>query len=187
MLVAIVATVAFTSCKPKLSDETKKTINDFKTDWNKMTGDLNAWGGTLDGDMTKLGDDHTKMGKEWGDTAKMSKDQKAKIKETLTNCAAAGKKLEDMKKTYTDFKKGIDTTTTAFTDWANKVDKGEVDDAAAKTAMEGYSKQLADAKSNMANWDKALTDLMMGEAKNHDDCMAVTNPKKDDKKAPAKK
>jgi hypothetical protein len=56
--------------------------------------------------------------------------------------------------------------------------------------MEGYSKQLADAKTNMANWDKALTDIMMAEAKNHDDCMAACgagDKKKDDKKGGAKK
>src|ERR1035438_684849 len=139
MLVAIVATVAFTSCKPKLSDKTKKSVNDFKTDWTKMSTDLGTWGTTLDGDMTKCNDAHMKMKTECGDTAKMKKDARKKMDETMAGCMANGKTMEDMKKTYGDFKKGIDTTTTAFTDWAAKVDKGEVDDAAAKTAMEGYS------------------------------------------------
>ena len=178
VVVALVATVMFTSCKPKLSEETKKSIADFKTEWTKMSGDMAAWGENMNTSMNSIADAHKKMGEAMGDTAKLKKDQKAKLKESMATCAANGEKMNGMKKMYDDYKKGVDTTTSAFNDWSAKVDKQEVTEEQAKTAMENYNKALADGKAKMGEWDGALKGLMADEQKNHEDCMAVCMPPK---------
>jgi len=187
VVVAIVATVMFTSCKPKLSEETKKGIADFKNDWTAMSGSLAAWGDTLNANISKCDAAHKMMGESMGDTAKMKKEAKAKCKETIAACNANMDKLHAMQKTFSDYKTGIDTTTTSFTDFSAKVDKGEVTEEQAKTAMDGYRKTLDDAKAKMGEWDGALKAIMADEMKNHEECMAVCMPKKADAKGGDKK
>ena len=183
ILVAIVATVMFTSCKPKLSEETKKGIADFKNDWTAMSASLVGWGDTLKGNMAKLNDAYKMMGETFGDTTKMKKEAKAKMKETMALCQGNVDKMNGLLKTYSDYKTGVDTSTTAFTDWSAKVDKGEVNEEQAKAAMANYHKSLDDAKAKMGEWDGAMKAIMADEQKNHDDCMAVCMPPKKDAKA----
>ncbi len=184
VVVAIVATVMFTSCKPKLSEETKKGIAEFKTEWTTMSGSLAAWGDSLNANMGRENDAHKMMGETMGDTSKMKKEAKAKMKESMAMCQANVEKLNAMKKTFSDYKTGVDTSTTAFTDWSAKVDKGEVTEEQAKTAMEGYHKSLDDANAKMKEWDGAMKGIMADEMKNHQECMEACMPaKKDDKGA----
>jgi|ERR1017187_651805 chromosome segregation ATPase len=178
VLVAIVATVMFTSCKPKLSEETKKGIADFKNDWTAMTGSLSAFGDTLNADMKKEDDTHKLMGEQMGDTSKMKKDAKAKVKETMAACQANVEKLKAIQKTYSDYKTGIDTVTTSYTDFSGKAEKSEVTEEQAKTAMDGYHKNLDDSKAKIGEWSGALNALMAEEMKNHQECMDVCMPKK---------
>ncbi len=190
-LMAVATIFALNSCKPKISDQMKTDITTFKTDWAKMATDLAAWGDGMTASAKKMADAdkdlHVGM-----DTAKMkTKEEKAKAAEHMGRCKANAEKVTAMQKSYGDFKKGIDDATTAFNDWSAKVDKGEVTEADAKTAMETYHKQLDDAKAKMTEWDGSLKAVVADEDKNEADCnklMAEAKGKdkaKDVKPAPA--
>jgi chromosome segregation ATPase len=158
-LSAIVAGALFlNSCSTGVTEETKTKMATFEAQWQETSTQVSNWGNDLTNQYNKCKEHVDKQ------TAMMTsmpeiKDEakKAQLMTLDNNDKANLAELENMKNQYTNFETEWKQNTTDYTAWKEKVDKGEVNNTDAATAMTDWNGKLETAKNKLTEWNTAYT------------------------------
>ena len=144
------------SCSSGVSEDFKKEMTAFETEWNEagisadaFAADLSAQDSLCNADMAGLTVPDTLQ-------ANATPEAMASIDSLAAVCKDQSAKIAEIKTTFEGFKAGWDADSKAWADWKAKVEKGEVKEEEAKAKMEDWNKKLADAKTSISEWSAAL-------------------------------
>ena len=173
-----------TSCSNKVSEETTKAVTDFETAWGELGTNATNWANEVKACADKCAENCKKCDEMMAGM----KDEKMKHACDSAHGGTCKKDMDgcnEMWGAWEKFKTDWDSNTTKFAAWKEKVTKGEVDDAAAKTELENWNKTKTDAETTVKGWSEKWT-AMKTDCENHlkscDDAMsAMMAPAKDAK------
>ncbi len=161
-----------------------KAIGDFETAWGELGTNAQKWADEVKACTDKCEENCKKCDEMMAGM----KDEKMKHKCDSAHGSTCKKDMEGCKEvwnTWTAFKADWDSNTTKFAAWKEKVTKGEVNDADAKTALADWTKKKDDAAAKVKEWNDKWT-AMKTDCENHvkacDDAMTAMMAPKDEKK-----
>ena len=178
-VLSLAAAVAFcfAACK-KVDKQLLTDVSTFETDWTKFVNDATSWGETLKTECEKVSTGHkdsqTAMMK-WSSGLK-GKD-KMKCDSLMGVCHATEGKCTSMQAEFITFKTSLDETQATFGEWKAKVEKGEVENDAARTELDNYKAKLADAQGKLSSWGEMWAKTAADHKSSEDMCMAMMNKK----------
>lgn len=157
-LSAIVAGALFlNSCSTGVSEETKTAMATFEAAWAETGNAVNNFGTDLTAQYDKCKahvDNQASMMTESMPTMK-DEAMKTKLMEMDNTDKANLTALETMKNDFTTFKTEWEKNNTDYQTWKEKVDKGEVNNTDATTAMTDWNSKLETAKNTLNTWSNA--------------------------------
>ncbi|MFN3343858.1 MAG: hypothetical protein ACK40M_14270 [Flavobacteriales bacterium] len=171
VITLIAGSFLFTSCGGGVSEELKKELSAFETEWTKAGDAATAFGASIteeDSAMAQM------RPAELPDSLKMNATpvQLAVIDSLNTVCSGHTEKVAEIKATFDGFKASWDKDSKVWADWKAKVEKGEVKEEEAKTELENWKKKLAAANTSIGEWQSALDGVSS-------ECSATCNAQKD--------
>ncbi|MSQ79574.1 MAG: hypothetical protein EXR21_07860 [Flavobacteriaceae bacterium] len=156
---AVTGVMAIAACKGgKPDDKVLAEMSQFEADWGKAASDLKGWEATLSAAMTAT---KSCLDSSCGEGAVCKKGSEGKCDTLKASCKTIQADLEAAKEEYTKAVAANEADGRAWTEWAEKAKKGEVEAADLTKAMDDWNRKLNDLKSNMTKWDdgvKALTE-----------------------------
>ena len=158
LLSAIAAGALFlNSCSTGVSEETKTAMATFEAAWAEAGTMATTWGADLTAQYEKNKTHIEKQTAMMAETMPKMKDEamKTKLTEMDNNDKANLTALETMKNDWTTFQADWEKSTSDYTAWKEKVDKGEVNNIDATTALTEWSTRLDNAKNNLNTWNTA--------------------------------
>jgi len=158
LLSAIAAGALFlNSCSTGVSEETKTALATFEEAWATAGTMATTFGADLTAQYEKCKTHVDKQTATMAETMPKMKDEamKTKLTEMDNNDKANLTALETMKNDWTTFQADWEKSTSDYTAWKEKVDKGEVNNIDATTALTEWSTRLDNAKNNLNTWNTA--------------------------------
>jgi chromosome segregation ATPase len=156
----VAGALGFTSCSKKIDEKTMGEINQFGTDWTALGEKATAWSNQLT-ETTNMAKEFTAKQTEMVSKMATSKDEamKTKMNDMVTACTNNVGKLEAMGTEWNTFKATWDETTKQFTDWKDKVSKGEVSAEEAVKGLADFKTKMNDAQTKVEGWNTAYAEV----------------------------
>jgi hypothetical protein len=139
-----------------VSEEFKKELAAFETEWTEAGKAADAFGASLAEQDSMCKMDMANMTVPDSIKANATPEALASIDSLAAICMTQSSSMDEIKTTFDGFKAGWDKDSKDWADWKAKVEKGEVKEDEAKKKMEDWRKKLADAKTNIGDWTAAL-------------------------------
>lgn len=171
LIPAVIGMFVLASCKSGPSEETMKAVADFETAWGTLGQGATAWSADLKGTVDNCTATCTKNDAAVVDA--WPEDMKTKWNDAKTACANDKAAFEAMWQEWTTFQTAWEADSKAWAEWKEKLTKGEVDDAGAKTALADWTKKMEEAKAKVDGWNSAYTAAKESCMKNCDNCAAL--------------
>ena len=159
-LSAIVAGALFlNSSSTGVTEETKTAMATFEAAWAETGTMATNWGTDLNTQYSKCKEHVDKQTVMMTETMPMIKDEakKTQLTEMDNNDRTNLTALESMKNQFSTFQTEWETNTADYTAWKEKVEKGEVNNTDATTAMTEWNAKLENAKNKLTEWNTAYT------------------------------
>jgi len=169
MACLIAGALAMTSCTKKVDEKTVAEINSFGTDWTALGDKATAWSQEMNASLENAKTFAAKQQEMTTAMAgKMTKD--ANMKSTMENCVKTAtedvSKLEAMATEWNSFKATWDETTKSYTEWKDKVTKGEVNTEDAMKGLADFKTKMADAQTKLDSWSTSYAEVKSSCDKN---------------------
>lgn len=163
----IAGTVGLSSCTKKVDEKTMAEINQFGTDWTALGEKATNWSNELSATATQAKEFASKQ-TEMVNSLTKSKDAalKAKAEEMAKVASEDVSKLEGMQNEWNTFKTTWDETTVQFTEWKDKVTKGEVTPEEATKGIADFKTKMSDAQSRIDSWSTTYAEVKTSCEKN---------------------
>ena len=149
----VAGAMSFTACTNKVDEKTISEINQFGTEWSALGERANSWGNELSQTTAKAKEfavQQTTLANNMATTKDES--MKAKVNEMAGKASQDASNFEAMENEWNTFKSTWDETTKQFTEWKDKVMKGEVTPEEASKGIEDYKAKLAEAQAKVDTW-----------------------------------
>lgn len=156
-LAVVAAATLLASCGGGgVSEETKKTLADFETQWAAAEKAAGEFGTALDAEITA----RAEMNMTVADSIKGNATEEwlAKADSIAAVCNGHNEQLNEYKTALDAFLSTWKADSQAWADWKNKVEKGEVKEEDVKKAMEEWNTKLNNAKASVESWNAALAE-----------------------------
>lgn len=155
----VAGAMSFSACMKKIDEKTISEINQFGTDWTALGEKATAWSTELTqtaGKAKEFAAQQTSMMNNMANTKDAA--MKAKINEMATKANEDASKLESMQNEWTSFKATWDETTNQFSEWKEKVMKGQVTPEEATKSLAEFKTKIADAQSKIDSWSTSYAE-----------------------------
>ena len=149
----IAGAMGFTACTNKVDEKTIADINQFGTDWSALGEKATNWSNELSQTTTQAKEFAVKTN-EMASTTAASKDEamKTKVNEMAAKATADATNLETMQNEWTSFKTTWDETSKQFSDWKEKVTKGEIPAEQANKDLADFRTKMTDVQTRIDGW-----------------------------------
>jgi peptidoglycan hydrolase CwlO-like protein len=150
----IAGAMSFTACTKKVDEKTLAEVNQFGTEWTALGEQATNWSNELSQTVTQAKEFAGKQNERMASMA-TSKDEAMKtqmnemVKQSNDNVAT----LENMQTEWNTFKSTWDETTRQYTEWKDKVVKGEVTSEEAATGLVEFRTKMTDAQTKIEGWN----------------------------------
>ena len=163
----VAGAMGLTSCSNKIDEKTMGEINQFGSDWTALGEKATAWSGELTA-TTQQSTELAAKQKTMMETMATSKDEtmKAKAAEMSRIADEDAAKMNNMMTEWTSFKTSYDENTKAFTEWKDKITKGEVSPPDAVKGLTDWKSKMADAQGRIDTWSTDLAAAKENVSKN---------------------
>lgn len=163
----VAGALGFTSCTKKIDEKTMGEITQFGTDWTSLGEKATAWSTDLNETATKAKEFATQQ-TERATAIASSKDEA--LKATAANMSKMATedatKMEGMVNEYSTFKATWDETTKQFTEWKDKIAKGEISADEAVKGLADFRTKMSDAQTKIDTWNTAYAEVKSSCEKN---------------------
>ena len=163
----VAGALGFTSCTKKIDEKTMGEITQFGTDWTSLGEKATAWSTELNETATKAKEFATQQ-TERATAIATSKDEA--LKATAANMSKRATedatKMEGMVNEYSTFKATWDETTKQFTEWKDKIAKGEINADEAVKGLADFRTKMSDAQTKIDTWNTAYAEVKSSCEKN---------------------
>lgn len=163
----VAGALGFTSCTKKIDEKTMGEITQFGTDWTSLGEKATAWSTELNETATKAKEFATQQ-TERATAISTSKDEA--LKATAANMSKMATedatKMEGMVNEYSTFKATWDETTKQFTEWKDKIAKGEINADEAVKGLADFRTKMSDAQTKIDTWNTAYAEVKSSCEKN---------------------
>lgn len=163
----VAGALGFTSCTKKIDEKTMGEITQFGTDWTSLGEKATAWSTELNETATKAKEFATQQ-TERATAIATSKDEA--LKATAANMSKMATedatKMEGMVNEYSTFKATWDETTKQFTEWKDKIAKGEINADEAVKGLADFRTKMSDAQTKIDTWNTAYAEVKSSCEKN---------------------
>ncbi|HNQ00025.1 MAG TPA: hypothetical protein PKK99_13280 [Bacteroidia bacterium] len=163
----VAGALGFTSCTKKIDEKTMAEITQFGTDWTALGEKATAWSTDLSTTAGKAKEFATQQADRVTATAN-SKDEA--LKATAANMAKMASedaaKMDGMVNEYSTFKATWDETTKQFTEWKDKIAKGEINAEEAAKGLADFRTKMSDAQAKIDTWNTAYAEVKSSCEKN---------------------
>lgn len=163
----IAGAMSFTACTKKVDEKTMAEINQFGTDWTALGEKATNWSNELSATATQAKEFATKQTEMAGMMA-TSKDAalKAKTAEAANVATQDAAKLEGMQTEWSTFKATWDETTAQFSEWKDKLLKGQVTPEDATKGLADFKTKMSDAQVKVDSWSTNYAEVKTSCEKN---------------------
>ena len=169
VLLAFVAAgaIALSSCTKKVDEKTMAEINQFSNDWAAMGEKATAWSNDVMA-TSQQAKDFAARQKTMMDNMTTTTDETMKTRMIEMNKMAEQDvaTMETMTTEWNSFKTSWDENTKAYTEWKDKVTKGEVSQEDAMKGLTDWRAKLADAQTKVDSWGPQLAAVKESTSKN---------------------
>jgi uncharacterized coiled-coil DUF342 family protein len=149
----VAGAVSFTSCMKKIDEKTMSEITQFGTDWSALGEKATNWSNELNQTAGKAKEFAAQQNTMVTNTTS-SKDEayKAKVTDMASKATADAQKFETMQNEWTSFKTSWDETTNQFTEWKDKVMKGQVNADDVAKGLTDFKAKMSEAQTKIDSW-----------------------------------
>lgn len=167
LALVVAGALGFSSCTKKIDEKTLAEVTQFGTDWTALGEKATAWSTELTATATQTKEFATKQA-ERATALATSKDEamKTKAAEMSTLASNDASKLEAMITEYGTFKATFDETTKQYTEWKDKITKGEINAEEAIKGLADFKTKMSDAQAKMDTWNSAYAETKSSCEKN---------------------
>ncbi len=157
LLIPIIGIVAgamtFTACNQKVDEKTMTDVTQFGNDWNAMGEKASTWSTQLT-ETAHHAKDFASKQTDMMNTWMNSKDENMKMKmQEMTKTAMDNSThLDAMVNEWNTWKTSWDENTKSYTEWQNKVMKGEVTPEDIQKGMTDWKNKMTEAQTKMDTW-----------------------------------
>ncbi|MBL0256056.1 MAG: hypothetical protein IPQ03_00495 [Bacteroidetes bacterium] len=163
----VAGALGFTACTKKIDEKTMGEITQFGTDWTALGEKATAWSTDLTETSTRAKDFATQQ-TERATAISSSKDEA--LKATAANMSKMATedaaKMEGMVNEYSTFKATWDETTKQFTEWKDKIAKGEISGDEASKGLADFRTKMSDAQTKIDTWNSVYAEVKSSCEKN---------------------
>lgn len=163
----VAGALGFTACTKKIDEKTMGEITQFGTDWTALGEKATAWSTDLTETSVKAKDFATQQ-TERATAISSSKDEA--LKATAANMSKMATedaaKMEGMVNEYSTFKATWDETTKQFTEWKDKIAKGEISGDEASKGLADFRTKMSDAQTKIDTWNSVYAEVKSSCEKN---------------------
>ncbi|MBK7851937.1 MAG: hypothetical protein IPJ66_12645 [Bacteroidetes bacterium] len=163
----VAGALGFTSCTKKIDEKTMGEITQFGTDWTSLGEKATAWSTELNETATKA-KEFAAQQTERSTAIASSKDEA--LKATAANMSKMATedatKMDGMVNEYSTFKATWDETTKQFTEWKDKIAKGEISADEAVKGLADFRTKMSDAQTKIDTWNTAYAEVKSSCEKN---------------------
>lgn len=155
----VAGALSLSSCTKKIDEKTMGEINQFGTDWTALGEKATAWSTELSTISTQAKEFATKQN-EMVTTMANIKDAatKTQIEEMAKLATEDAAKFENMSNEWNTFKTTWDETTAQYTEWKDKIAKGEVSPEDAVTGLADFKTKMSDAQMKLDSWNASYAE-----------------------------
>jgi chromosome segregation ATPase len=172
-----------TSCTNKVDEKTLADINQFGTEWTALGEKATNWSNELTETTAKakaFAEQQTAM----MNTAATSKDEamKTKVNEMAAKANQDAANLETMQNEWTSFRTTWEETSKQYSDWKEKVMKGEIPAEQASKDLADFRTKMSDAQSRVDGWNNTYAQIKTSYEQNMAMAGTINAPAQEDKK-----
>jgi chromosome segregation ATPase len=173
----VAGAMSFTACTKKIDEKTIAEITQFGTEWTALGEKASNWSNELSQTSAKAKEFAAQQTTMMNNMA-TSKDEamKTKVNEMATLANQDAARFDAMQTEWTAFKATWDETTAKFTEWNNKVTKGEVSPEEAVKGLADFRTQMSDAQSKIETWNTAYAEVKTSCEQNMAMAESITTP-----------
>ncbi len=155
----IAGALSFTACTKKIDEKTMSEINQFGTEWTALGEQASTWSQQLSQTATQATEFSAKQA-EMAASATNIKDEaiKTQIAEMSRVSSEDASKLNNMVSEYGTFKTTWDETTQQFSEWKDKISKGEISAPDAIKGLADFKTKMSDAQARFESWNTAYAE-----------------------------
>jgi chromosome segregation ATPase len=167
LALVVAGALGFTSCTKKIDEKTLGEITQFGTDWTALGEKATAWSTELSATATQTKEFATQQA-DRATALATSKDQALKTKADEMSKMATDdvSKLEAMVTEYGTFKATFDETTKQYSEWKDKITKGEISTEEAIKGLADFKTKMSDAQAKIETWNTAYAETKSSCEKN---------------------
>lgn len=159
---AFVMAAAFglTSCTQKIDEKTIGEIQQFGTEWTSLGEKATAWSQELQTSAEQAKTFANQQNELVAASATMKDEAtKTKIAEVAKMANEDASKFDGMLNEWNAFKATWDETTTQYSEWNDKVTKGEIKPADAIKGLNDFKTKMSDAQARMDSWSNTYAEV----------------------------
>lgn len=172
----VAGAISFTACTKKVDEKTISEINQFGTEWTALGEKASTWSTDLTQTSAKA-KEFAAQQTAWMNSMATSKDavMKTKATEMASKASQDASRFEGMENEWNTFKSTWDETTKQFTDWKDKVMKGQVTPEDATKGIAEFKTKMSDAQAKIDSWGTSYAEAKSSCEQNM--AMAESMPK----------
>jgi len=160
MIGIVAGAMTFTACNKKVDEKTVAEVTQFGTDWTAMGEKAVAWNKEVTETAVHAKEFAAKQTEMMNNMAN-SKDEamKMKMQEMVKTANENSTQLDAMVNDWNAWKTGWDENTKAYTEWQDKVVKGEVSSEDAMKGLADWRTKMTEAQQKMETWNTAYNSV----------------------------
>lgn len=161
LFVAVLAgAMTFTACNRKVDEKTMSDMTQFGTEWTAMGEKASTWSTQLTATAQQAKDFAAKQTEMMNNMAS-SKDEamKMKMQEMVKTANDNSMHLDAMVNDWNTWKTTWDENTKAYTEWQNKVTKGEVAPEEVTKGLADWRNKMTEVQTKMDGWNTAYNSV----------------------------
>ncbi|MBL0104051.1 MAG: hypothetical protein IPP51_10045 [Bacteroidetes bacterium] len=175
LALVVAGTLSFSACTKKIDPKTVADINQFGTDWTAMGEKATAWSTEMAQTTTQAKEFAAKQAERMNSmTSSKDEAMKTQMATMVQSSNENVTKLENMQNEWNTFKATWDATTTQFSEWKDKVTKGEVTPEDAAKGLADFQSKMSDASNKIQSWTTSYAEIKTATEQNMASAEPVT-------------
>jgi hypothetical protein len=155
----VAGAMSFTACTTKVDEKTLTEINQFGTEWTALGEKASNWSNELN-QTTDKAKEFAAQQTQIANNMAGSKDEatKTKIHEMAAKATEDEGRFTAMQNEWNTFKVTWDEETKKYSEWKDKVIKGEVAPEETSKGIAEFKTKMSDAQARIEGWNAAYTE-----------------------------
>lgn len=164
---ALAGALMLSSCTKKIDEKTMGEITTFGSNWTAMGEQWNTWGTELSSMTTSAKEFSTKQNELLSSIDKIKDNNtKTSLQQLAQTASEDAGKLEQINQEWSQYKSTFDQTTAEYTQWMDKISKGEITPEQATQGLADFNTRYSEAQAKWDTWTNSYNEIKSSMEKN---------------------